>query len=81
MDTPVFDQIATMQHECMGEAPSTARAIILAYYPSLSENFVKRQLVNILAISPEDLVRLIGYPDPTGEKAVRNVMRAEAVAA
>ena len=83
MDTPVFDQIATMQRECMGEAPSVARAIILAYYPSLSENFVKRQLVNILALSPDDLVRLIGYPDPTGEKAVRNVLaqQAEAVAA
>ena len=81
MDTPVFDQIKQMQAECLGENPPTIESIILGYYPNLGKNFVKRQMFRILALSPDDLVRLIGYPDPTGEKAVRNVMRAEAVAA
>ena len=81
MDTPVFDQIKQMQAECLGENPPTIESIIRGYYPNLGKNFVKRQMFHILALSPDDLVRLIGYPDPTGEKAVRNVMRAEAVAA
>ena len=81
MDTPVFEQIKQMQVECLGENPATIESIILGYYPNLGKNFVKRQMVHILALSPDDLVRLIGYPDPTGEKAVRNVMNAEAVAA
>ena len=81
MDTPVFDQIKQMQTACLGENPPTIESIILGYYPNLGKNFVKRQMFRILALSPDDLVRLIGYPDPTGEKAVRNVMNAEAVAA
>ena len=83
MDTPVFDQIKQMQTECLGENPPTIESIILGYYPNLGKNFVKRQMFRILALSPEDLVRLIGYPDPTGEKAVRNVLaqQAEEVAA
>lgn len=83
MHTHALTQIAQMQEECRGENPPTIQAVILSYYPSLSVNFVKRQMTRILALSPDDLARVIGYPDPTGEKAVRNVLtqQAEEVAA
>lgn len=78
MHTHALSQIAQMQEECRGENPPTIQAIILSYYPSLSVNFVKRQMMRILALSPDDMVRVIGYPDPTGEKAVRNVLAVAA---
>lgn len=74
MHPHAFTQIADMQDECRAESPATARAIILATFPKLSMNFVKRNLQQILSLSPEDLVDLVGHPDPTAREAIRRVL-------
>lgn len=74
MHTHAFTQITEMQDECRAESPATARAIILAHFPKLSMNFVKRHLPQILSLSPEDLVDIVGHPDPTAREAIRRVL-------
>lgn len=78
MHTHAINQIAEIQDECRAESPKTARAILRSYFPHKSDSFFKRNLQRILALSPDDLARVIGYPDPTGEKAVRNVLAVAA---
>ncbi|RCS81823.1 hypothetical protein [Brachybacterium alimentarium] len=74
MHTYALSQIAEMQDDCRAESPATARAIILATFPKLSMNFVKRNLQQILALSPDDLVEIVGHPDPTAREAIRRVL-------
>lgn len=74
MHTHAFAQITDMQDECRAESPATARAIILATFPKLSMNFVKRHLSQILSLSPEDLADIVGHPDPTAREAIRRVL-------
>lgn len=74
MHTYALTQITEMQDECRAESPATARAIILANFPKLSMNFVKRHLPQLLSLSPEDLVDIVGHPDPTAREAIRRVL-------
>ncbi|HEY4598893.1 hypothetical protein [Corynebacterium sp.] len=78
MHSYAFSLISEIQDECRDVSRKTAADILAANFPSKSRDFLNRNLAYILALSPDDLARLIGYPDPTGEKAVRNVMDAEA---
>lgn len=69
-----FDQIARAQEACRGERPSVARAILCAHFPHKTESFFKRNLQLVLTLTPEQVVKVVGYPDPTGERAVRHVL-------
>lgn len=71
-----IDLIADIQTECLDVAPQTARLILRANFPQKTDSFFKRNLPLILSMDPEELVPMLGYPDPTGETAVRNVMAA-----
>ena len=83
MHQSALDKIAAIQDECRSESMETATNILAAHFPHKTVKFFKRNLDLVLAISPDDFARIIGYSDPTGEKAVRNVLaqQAEAVAA
>ena len=81
MHQSALDKIAAIQDECRSESMETATNILSAHFPHKTVKFFKRNLDLVLAISPDDFARVIGYSDPTGEEAVRNVMSAEAVAA
>ena len=48
------------------------------HYSHLTRSWINRHLDRLLDLDPEVLVTVIGYPDPTGERAVRNVMEAAA---
>ena len=82
MHTHALSQIAAVQDECRAESKAAAVEIMHSHYPYKSKQWIHRNFHLLMALSPDDLVRLIGYPDPTGEKAVRNVLaqQAEAVA-
>ena len=47
-------------------------------YPGLSWSFISKNLGTLLGMDAAQLVESIGYPDPTGEQATRNVMRTKA---
>ena len=83
MHTHALNQITEIQDECREVGKKAALDILAANFPTKSKSWLTRHMPFILALSPDDLVRLIGYPDPTGEKAVRNVLaqQAEEVAA
>mgnify|MGYP006932319260 FL=1 len=83
MHQSALDQIAAIQDECRSESMEAASNILAAHFPHKTVTFFKRNLDLVLAISADDFARVIGYPDPTGEKAVRNVLaqQAEEVAA
>lgn len=66
--------IADIQDECRDLAPRTARAILVANFPQKTDSFFKRNLKLVLSLDPEAFANVIGYADPTGEKAIRNVM-------
>ena len=74
MHTHALSRITQMQDECLGETPRVAEAIILATLPQLSKNFVRRHMSEILTLSPEAIISTIGYPDPTGDQAVRRIL-------
>lgn len=44
------------------------------HYSHCTRSFLERNLDRLLAIDPEQLVLVIGYPDPTGERAVKRVL-------
>ena len=50
------------------------------HYPHLSPNWINKHLGRLLALDPWELARVIGYPDPTGETAVKNVMKEQVAA-
>lgn len=55
------------------------RAHLVEHYPHIPANFWKRVTPStVLAMDPEQLVRVIGHPDPVGEQAVHNVLREAA---
>ena len=70
--------IADIQDECRDLEPKTARAILVANFPQKTDSFFKRNLKLVLALDPETFASVIGYPDPTGEEAVANVMAVAA---
>lgn len=72
--THALDQIAAAQDECRAESPRVAREILRAHFPHKTDSFFKRHLPLLLTLSPEDLIKTIGYPDPTGETAVRRIL-------
>lgn len=48
------------------------------HYPHLSPRFVSRHLDRLMSMDAIQLIEALGYPDPTGEQATRNAMRAAA---
>lgn len=73
--------IADIQAECREVSKKTAVDIMAANFTTLSREFIRRRFGHLMAMSPGDLARVIQYADPTGNRAVRNVLDSEAVAA
>lgn len=44
-------------------------------FPHLARQWVNRNLSYLMALDPERLASVLSHGDPTGEAAVRNVMR------
>lgn len=42
---------------------------MMEHYPAFPERFWNKNLGRLLRMDPEQLVKVIGYPDPTGERA------------
>jgi len=74
-----LDQIAQVQEDLRTESPKVAEAIFLANYPNQTPSFFRRNYKYIVSLSPEQLAQVIGYPDPTGDNAVDNVLKGQSV--
>lgn len=74
-------EIADIQDECREVSKKTAVDILVANFPHLSRAFIVRRFGHLMALSPDDLARVLQYQDPTGERAVRNIMDADAARA
>lgn len=81
---PRLEDVRDVQDDVRAQPNRRAAVAHMAeHYPHLEPRWINRHLDRLLELDPEALTRLIGYPDPTGEKAVRNVLtqQAEEVAA
>jgi len=47
------------------------------HYDHLTPRFLSRHLETLINLDPGQLVKAIGYPDPVGEAAVRQVMNQQ----
>ena len=45
------------------------------HYPHLSRSWIDRRLHLLVSASAEQLVKVIGFPDPVGERATTAVLR------
>ena len=48
---------------------------ILHFYPHLDENWLRRKFQYLMALDPVGLVNVLTYGDPTGNTAVRHVLK------
>lgn len=76
MHQSVHHHITLIQEECRAESKRTAVTVLQSHYPHLSARFLGRHLPTILGMSPAEWVYFLGHPDPTGERAVNNVLAA-----
>lgn len=76
---PRLEDIKDVQDDVRSQ-PNKYMAVqhMAEHYPHLSPNWISKHLPSLLALDPSQLVTTIGYPDPTGEKAVRNTLQAAA---
>lgn len=60
--------------------PSKLEAVdhVIEHYPHLRESWVRDRWGYFQCLDPWALVAIIGYPDPTGEKATRRADMAAA---
>jgi hypothetical protein len=70
-----LDQLAGLQEDLRSESPKVAEAIFLANYPDQTPSFFRRNYKYIVSLDPNQLALVIGYPDPTGEQAVNNILK------
>lgn len=73
-----LNAILAIQKKCRGLCPKDARAVLVEAFPKRSDSFFKRKLPEILSLSPEAFLRVVGHPDPTALKAINNIMRERA---
>ena len=73
------DHLADVQdlQAAVRKRPSKRDAVdhLAEHYPHCAREFLRRNLAHLLAIDPEQLIKVIGYPDPTGEHATNLAMR------
>lgn len=63
-----------LQDSIRGLSKKDAVAHLLDLFPHLSKSWTERNLGYLSALDPAGLASVLGYADPTGEKAVRNVL-------
>lgn len=70
--TYTLEDIAEFQEDAL-RCPSKLDAVnhFAEHYDHLTPRFLSRHLETLMSLDPEQLVSLIGYPDPTGERAAR----------
>lgn len=74
-----LQDVADLQSDVKAQRTKRAAVDHLAeHYPHLNRAFLVRNLTRLVSIDPAQLVRFLGYPDPVGEEAVRNVLREAA---
>lgn len=69
------DSYAQMRRDIVGLSKKDTVAVIMSYLPNRSSSWVRRHLDKLTKTPPDELASWLSYPDPTGSKAVRNVMR------
>ncbi|GAB3191995.1 hypothetical protein [Nesterenkonia suensis] len=71
-----LEDIAEVQQDAREQGSKLdAVAHFAEHFPHLPSDWVARHLDMLLGMDPEQLVSVIGYPDPTGERAARNADR------
>lgn len=79
---PRLEDVRDVQDDVRAQPNRRAAVEHMAeHYPHLERRWINRHLDRLLDLDPEALVLLIGYSDPTGEKAVRNVLATQTEAA
>lgn len=71
------DQCAELQARIANLPKRDALPVIQATMPHLSKSWINRNFAYIVELEPDALSVVISYADPTGNAAVRNVMRGD----
>lgn len=80
-DRPRIEDVRDVQEDVRAQPNRKAAVMHMSsHYSHLSPNWINKHLDRLLMLDPEALAQVIGYPDPTGEAAIRNIER-EGVAA
>ena len=78
-DRPRIEDVRDLQDDARSQPDRRSAVMHLhEHYSHLSPNWINKHLDRLLSLDPEALVSVIGYPDPTGEEAVANVMAVAA---
>ena len=76
-DRPRIEDVRDVQEDARSQPNRRAAVLHLhEHYSHLSPNWINKHLDRLLDLDPEAMATVIGYPDPTGERAVRNVLTA-----
>lgn len=74
-----LQDVADLQSDVKAQRTKRAAVDHLAeHYPHLNRAFIVRNLAYLVSIDPEELIRVLGYPDPVGEQATTNALRRAA---
>lgn len=82
MSTAVIDRsdrqeqlalISDILEECRTLSKGTAVAVLHANWPSQSASFFDNRFDLIMSLSAEGMAHALGYSDPTGQRAVKQV--------
>lgn len=74
-----IEDITDIQTDALS-MPSKLDAVqhLAEHFDHLTPRFISRHLARLVSLDPWELMATIGYSDPTGEQAVRNVMKEAA---
>ena len=70
-------QHALLQAELEGLDKKSAVEHLHNLYPHQSKSYFNRNYLHIITLDPLGLSRILGYSDPTADKAIRNLERNE----
>ena len=68
-------QHALLQAELEGLDKKSAVEHLHNLYPHQSKSYFNRNYLHIITLDPLGLSRILGYSDPTADKAIRNLER------
>ncbi|AYR00925.1 hypothetical protein PP636_gp48 [Arthrobacter phage Hestia] len=69
---------AALQESVAGMTKKDAVAHLHSLFPHKAPAWFTRNLVYLMSLDPINLGEILGYSDPTANKAIRNVMKADA---
>lgn len=68
--------VAELLEECKNLSKKVGVEVLHANFSGTSRSFFHSRFELLINMTPEEMVRVIGYADPVGERAVRRVMCA-----